>query len=220
MIVSELVFSRLPVNGVITGTFGQTEGYGYPHRGIDFGVPVGTEVYAPASGYAVAFTNDGSFGWKAICLQHPDTGLYSLYAHLSQSLVKVGDWVSEGELLGRSGNEGVSSGPHLHWQVCTNTLFPVDITYSRDPLAYVLKEEDLEAIRQLQQRMDRMEAVVAGNGFDAICRPGTEDLFPAGTAVVPEGMDGAKIRLTGPAAVEYCKRRGFSLALAIEMVQG
>lgn len=204
-----LVFSRLPCAGPITGRFGQVEGYGFPHRGLDIGVPDGTPVRAPAGGRVVAFTNDGSFGWKAVCLEHPGTGLFSLYAHLQSNLVVTGEWVSEGELIGHSGHEGKVTGPHLHWQVCVNTQFPIDISYSRDPLAYLLTEEDVEAIK-------RLERIVVANGFDAICRPGTEDLFPAGTPVTPEGQDGPSYRLTGENAVAYADRRGFSLALAAQ----
>lgn len=78
---------------------------------------------------------------------------------------------------------------------------------------------DMEAL----DRLARLEAIVIGNGFDAICRPGTEELFPSGTVVTAEGQDLPRdqwIRLTGEAAIEYARRRGFSLALAIEQVQG
>jgi len=145
--MTELVFSRLPVQGFdITGRFGQVEGYGYPHRGVDIGCPDGTPVRAPAGGRVVAFTNDGSFGWKAVCLEHPDTGLFSLYAHLQSNLVVSGEWVNEGELIGQSGHEGKVTGPHLHWQVCVNTQFPVGITFSRDPLSF-LEEDPMEPYR-------------------------------------------------------------------------
>lgn len=65
-------------------------------------------------------------------------------------------------------------------------------------------------------RVSRLERILIGNGFQAVCRPGTEDLFPAGTAVTPEGQDGPRYMLTGEAALAYADRRGFSLALAIE----
>ncbi len=145
--MTPLVFSRLPVTGFpITGGFGQVEGYGYAHRGVDIGCPDGTPVRAPAGGRVVAFTNDGSFGWKAVCLEHPGTGLFSLYAHLMSNLVVTGEWVNEGELIGLSGHEGKVSGPHLHFQVCVTTEFPVDIAYSRDPLSF-LQEDPMEPYR-------------------------------------------------------------------------
>src|SRR3990167_1038813 len=99
--------------------------------------------------------------------------------------------------------------PHVHWGQtdADNPGFIVDYSKLHDPMQFY-EEVDLN-------RLERLEAVVIGNGFDAICRPGTEDLFPAGTPVVPEGQGGSVVRLTGEPAVEYAKRRGFSLGLAI-----
>lgn len=237
--MKELVFGRLPCSGPITGGFG--DWYpgppAYQHRGIDLGVPDGTPVYAPAAGRSVRFTNDGSFGSHAACLEHEGTGLFSLYAHLESAAVSVGDEVGEGELLGHSGHEGKVTGPHLHWQVCIDTRFAVDIRYSRNPLDYLIGEDEMKAIEDLQRRMDAIEAIVVENGFDGICRPGMEELFaaepnlrevladgtlqPVSVAVVtPEGESGPRYRLTGDRASEYAARRGFSLGLAVEQVQG
>ena len=68
-------------------------------------------------------------------------------------------------------------------------------------------------------RLDRVERLLIANGFDAVPRPGTEACFPAGTAMIPEGQDGSRIRLTGENALRYADLRGFSLGLAIEAVQ-
>lgn len=134
-----VLFSREPVSGPITGHFAQTEGYGYPHRGVDYGVPVGTPVYAPAAGTVVEATNDGSFG-IAVCLDHHD-GWYTLYAHLSQKIVVIGEEVHAEDIIGVSGSTGMSTGPHLHWQLCRTPTFPRDIHYSADPLSYMEEEE-------------------------------------------------------------------------------
>lgn len=136
-------FTRHPVDGPITGRFDDVYTVGgrtYRHRGVDYGVPVGTPVYAPAAGRSVAFTNDGSFG-IGVCLEHED-GWFTLYAHLSQAAIPLGRVVQPGQLIGYSGNTGLSTGPHLHWQLCSSSQFPVDISYSRDPLQYMLLEED------------------------------------------------------------------------------
>lgn len=66
------------------------------------------------------------------------------------------------------------------------------------------------------EAIEDIKAMLVGNGFDAICYPGTEDLFPAGTTVTLEGQDGPNYRLTGENAFQYAKRRGFSLALAAQ----
>lgn len=134
-----LVFTLTPVTGFpVTGTFFQTDDVwtpGNPHRGIDFGCPTGTPVLAPAAGNVVSFTNDGGFG-IAVCIDHPDTPWYSLYAHLSRADVKVGDSVTAGQQLGLSGATGRVTGAHLHWQVSFDKSFPTDIAQSADPMAF------------------------------------------------------------------------------------
>ena len=139
-------FGRRPVDGPITQSFGDTYS-GYPHRGVDFDADPGTPVYAPCAGTVVAFTNSQtqwqgqtvrSFG-IGVCLAVGD-GWWVLMAHLSQSLVNIGDIVREGQVIGYSGNTGVSTGPHLHWQLSDSPAFPTDINQSRDPLAYMEEE--------------------------------------------------------------------------------
>lgn len=179
----ELVFTRLPVaNAPISATFRQDFGRG-PHRGIDFAVTVGAPVVAPAGGLVVPFANYGNFGGYGafglgVCIEHDGTGWYSLYAHLRQRNVEIGDRVKTGDLLGLSGNTGDSTGPHLHWQVCRSTQFPVDISQSADPLSFyhpdqAPEEEEMDAaFRGLfniafgdYQRMRDCYRVLAENGF-------------------------------------------------------
>lgn len=144
--MGDLRFTRHPVDcgeGCISGRFGQTGGP-YPasgHRGVDYAVAIGTPVYAPAAGKVVTFNNDGSFG-KGVCLDHGGTPWFSLYAHLNAVMAFPGDEVAEGDLIGRSGNTGTVTGPHLHWQVCDTTAFPPDIARSTDPLAMMGTFED------------------------------------------------------------------------------
>lgn len=146
--VPELVFTRYPLQempGNISGRFAQDYG-GYLHRGVDAG-GFALAVRAPAAGKSVAFSNDGSYG-IAVCLEHPGTGWFSLYAHLSERLVNIGESVRAGELIGYTGFTGTVrpagvAGAHLHWQTCRNTQFPTDIRYSADPLTFVRLEEDM-----------------------------------------------------------------------------
>lgn len=214
-------FSRRPVDGPITQAFGGMFS-GYAHRGVDFGVPVGTAVIAPADGESVSHTNDGSFG-RTVCLKHAG-GWYTLYAHLSTALVVTGQRVSAGQIIGMSGNTGMSTGPHLHWQLCDLLTFPTDIAHSRDPLAYMEEEMSAEATR----RLDVIEAIVAGNGMQLIPwedTPGEDSVlgcFPAGTAPTPRDHpdpDATALWLTGAAAIEYCRIRGFSLGLGVGLVR-
>ncbi len=170
-------FSRLPVDGPISGRFGQDYG-GFRHRGVDFAVPEGTPVYAPAAGRSVAFTNSftswqgqtvRSFG-EAVCINHGD-GWWTLYAHLSQVLAPPGTEIAEGQIIGYSGNTGVSTGPHLHFQLCDSPAFPIDINQSRDPLAY-MEEPMTKSERGLIQigagaydRMNQCYAALAAAGY-------------------------------------------------------
>lgn len=143
-----VLFDRMPAAGPITGGFGAWYFDGertWQHRGADIGCPTGTPIYAPAPGMVVAFTNDGSFG-IAVCLRHAD-GWYSLYAHLSQVDVLLGQVIGRGQRIGLSGATGLVTGPHLHWQLCDSPSFPVDIARSRDPLKYLISEETMESYR-------------------------------------------------------------------------
>ena len=84
------------------------------HNGIDYAVPVGTMVYTPADGKVTKVKNDANgYGWYVV-VQHPDR-TSTLYAHLSEVLVSVGDNVSAGCAVAKSGNTGRSTGPHLHY---------------------------------------------------------------------------------------------------------
>lgn len=85
------------------------------HRGIDFLCPVGTPVHATDYGRVqVSGTNRG-YG-TYIIIEHED-GFETRYAHLSSAAVSVGDVVLSGDRIGASGNSGLSSGPHLHYEI-------------------------------------------------------------------------------------------------------
>ncbi|WP_372879216.1 peptidoglycan DD-metalloendopeptidase family protein [Spongiibacter marinus] len=86
------------------------------HGGADLRARVGTPVYATANGVVEwSGYNDGGFG-KMVKLSH-NFGFTTVYGHLSKSTVAVGDYVKQGELIGYSGNTGLSSAPHLHYEV-------------------------------------------------------------------------------------------------------
>lgn len=86
------------------------------HNGQDFEVPYGTEVYATGDGKIIeSGWNPGGFG-KCIVIEH-GYGFQTVYGHLSDIKVVVGLNVKRGDLIGISGSSGLSSGPHLHYQV-------------------------------------------------------------------------------------------------------
>lgn len=101
------------------------------HTGVDFLVSTGTSVRAVAAGRVVAAGWGGSYGYQVV-LRHAD-GRYTQYAHLSAISVRVGQGVTAGLRIGRSGATGNVTGPHLHFEVRTGPEFGSDI----DPLAYL-----------------------------------------------------------------------------------
>jgi murein DD-endopeptidase MepM/ murein hydrolase activator NlpD len=124
------VFNWPVENVIITQLFGGTEfakqnasvygGRAY-HPGVDFGVPVGTKIYAPLAGTVRATGNTdavpGCYSWGKWTLIDHANGLSTLYAHQSVQSVVAGQQVSTGEVIGYSGNTGYSTGPHLHFTV-------------------------------------------------------------------------------------------------------
>lgn len=114
-------FSSLvaPVSGGITSWFGNRNDVGDVgskyHQGIDIGVPEGTPVGAAGAGTVVQAGWNGGYG-NSITIDHGN-GLETLYGHLSEVLVNVGDLVAQLQTIGLSGNTGNSTGPHLHFSV-------------------------------------------------------------------------------------------------------
>jgi len=85
------------------------------HSGTDLGAPEGTPVLATVSGQVVTADFLGGYGLTVI-LQHEKGTQESLYAHMSQIFVKPGDQVEQGNVIGRVGSTGNSTGPHLHFE--------------------------------------------------------------------------------------------------------
>lgn len=88
------------------------------HKGVDWAIPTGTSVYA-SSGGTVAKAGWGSGYGYVVYINHAD-GRQTRYGHLSKVLVKSGQTVKQGERIALSGNTGVSTGPHLHFEILIN----------------------------------------------------------------------------------------------------
>ena len=114
--------SLWPANGRITSGFADRTdpingGYEY-HKGIDISVGTGSPVYATAGGKVVISKYSSSYGYYVV-IDHGNE-YKTLYAHNSELLVKVGDYVEAGQQIARSGATGNVTGPHVHYEVIEN----------------------------------------------------------------------------------------------------
>ena len=112
----------IPAEGRLSGNFGLRRVFNgqprSPHAGLDVAVARGTPIMSSAPGTVLA-TDDYFFNGKTIFVDHGN-GLITMYCHLDQFDVKVGDDVNKGQQLGLSGMTGRATGPHLHWSVILN----------------------------------------------------------------------------------------------------
>jgi murein DD-endopeptidase MepM/ murein hydrolase activator NlpD len=111
----------LPVkNYRLTAAFGESSGlWSSTHTGQDFAAPSGTAVRSVAQGVVTSAEWAGAYGWR-IVVQHND-GTETWYCHLSSFEVRSGT-VQPGEIIGRVGSTGNSTGPHLHFEVRVNDV--------------------------------------------------------------------------------------------------
>lgn len=90
-----------------------------PHKGVDFSVSQGTPVIAPADGTVEKVAYQAGGAGRYVMLRH-GREYQTVYMHLSKSLVKAGQIVKKGERIALSGNTGISTGPHLHYEFHIN----------------------------------------------------------------------------------------------------
>ncbi|NKS88733.1 peptidoglycan DD-metalloendopeptidase family protein [Rhodococcus hoagii] len=103
----------LPAKGTYTSSFGAR--WGTLHAGVDIANAIGTPIYAVADGTVIDSGPASGFGmW--VRLQHAD-GTITVYGHINETLVTVGQKVMAGDQIATMGNRGFSTGPHLHFEV-------------------------------------------------------------------------------------------------------
>jgi murein DD-endopeptidase MepM/ murein hydrolase activator NlpD len=111
-----------PVEGKIIDFFADVDRKN--HQGIDISSPLGTPIKASNAG-TIIYSNNGVKGYgNLIVLRHSEEYV-TLYAHNQVNLVEEGAWVEKGQIIGRVGQTGKASGPHLHFEIRKNTK-PVD----------------------------------------------------------------------------------------------
>jgi murein DD-endopeptidase MepM/ murein hydrolase activator NlpD len=122
--VAEVARSELslPASGRLSSRFGLRRVFNgearAPHTGLDLAVPAGTPVRAPADG-VISDVGEFYFNGLTVFVDHGQ-GLFSMLCHLQGAVVSVGQQVRRGEVVGRSGQSGRATGPHLHWSVYLN----------------------------------------------------------------------------------------------------
>ena len=118
---SNVLFDK-PVQGPLSSPFGLKRFFNgqprAPHSGLDFAVPTGTPIHAPAAG-RVILTGNYFFNGNTVFVDHGQ-GLISMYCHLSEIDVSPGDQLVRGQILGKVGATGRVTGAHLHWNVSLN----------------------------------------------------------------------------------------------------
>jgi murein DD-endopeptidase MepM/ murein hydrolase activator NlpD len=130
-----------PTKGVLTSPFGKKRTLNkkdtYTHKGIDIGAPEGTPIYAMEDGVVTrSKSNPGGFGWYVVISHGKLDGknVETWYGHMYPKTVKVkvGQKVKQGQIIAEVGNNGRSSGPHLHFEVRVDGV-------PQNPLKYIKK---------------------------------------------------------------------------------
>lgn len=155
-----------PIDGArLSSGFGMRRhpilGYSRMHKGLDFAAPTGTPIMAAGDGVVVEAGRKGNYG-NTVVLRHPNE-YRTLYAHMSRFArgIKVGARVKQGEVIGYVGSTGMSTGPHLHYEVLVRGkhVNPASVV---SPPGRTLAGQDLERFRAAASELERRYAVLAG----------------------------------------------------------
>lgn len=151
---------RTPIDGArLTSRFGSrrhpVSGFTAMHRGVDFGAPTGTPIYAAGDGVVERAGRNGGYG-RYIRIRH--NGMYkTVYAHLSRfaSGLRAGKRVVQGETIGYVGSSGLSTGPHLHYEVVFDgkQVNPLSIAL---PSGEPLDDSELAVFTPHRRMLDRL----------------------------------------------------------------
>lgn len=141
-----------PAEGIITSSCGERENPLLEkiefHNGLDIAMAEGTEVVAVKSGVVTEIRESDTYG--LVLEYETKDGFRVQYAHLRETLVKEGEKVRQGQAVAKSGNTGLSTGPHLHYSlwkdgILLDPMEYVDLPYTAEVTAeYAARGDDLE----------------------------------------------------------------------------
>jgi len=121
---SDLIFFKekfiMPVDGIITGVYGSQRILNgkpkWPHYGIDIAAKKGTKIKSSGTGIVTMAENDLYYTGGTIIMDHGH-GISTIYSHLENIYVEVGEEITKGDIIGTVGSTGRSTGPHLDFRV-------------------------------------------------------------------------------------------------------
>ena len=121
---SNLIFFKnkfiMPVNGIITGVYGSQRILNgkprWPHYGIDIAANQGTKIRSSGTGIVTMAEDDLYYTGGTIIMDHGH-GISTIYSHLEKVIVRVGDEINQGDIIGTVGSTGRSTGPHLDFRI-------------------------------------------------------------------------------------------------------
>ena len=110
----------MPVDGIITGVYGSQRILNgkpkWPHYGIDIAAKQGTHIISSGNGIVTMAEDDLYYTGGTIIMDHGH-GISTIYSHLENVLVSVGDKINQGDIIGTVGSTGRSTGPHLDFRI-------------------------------------------------------------------------------------------------------
>jgi murein DD-endopeptidase MepM/ murein hydrolase activator NlpD len=160
----------LPVEGRLASTFSRSRRHPVlhirrPHLGVDVAAPRGTHIIAPASG-RVSFVGR-KFGFGIVVEIEHGSNVKTRYAHLTKAMVQVGDEVGRGAFIATVGSTGITTGPHLHYEVLVNGR-------QVDPLRYRLPQPEASEAIQAGSPTQPEGASVVVPGAAPVAAPGPD----------------------------------------------
>ena len=153
-----------PVAGPITSGFGLRVHpilrFARMHRGIDFGAGHGAPIHAASDGRVIASGWSGGYG-RQVRIAHSG-GIVTSYSHMSRTVAEPGSFVRQGQLIGYVGSSGLSTGPHLHYEVYRGgvAVNPTTVKFAGSAL---LQGPELERFKARLAQLMRVGAQTPAN---------------------------------------------------------